>query len=166
VKASFDTLNGCAIRTSAVNLTAISNLSGVEMVYEDKEVHTCLDSALLEIKAKEVVTGTAISGDGVTIAIDTGIDANHECLDDLDDDPETNDPKVIAFMDFVKGKNESYDDNGHGTHCAAVAAGTGGKSRKYVGVAPGATLVGVKALDSRGNGLYLRCHLRNRVVYA
>lgn len=52
VKASFDTLNGCAIRTSAVNLT--------------------------------------------------------------------------AFMDFVKGKNESYDDNGHGTHCAAVAAGTGG----------------------------------------
>jgi serine protease AprX len=153
VKASFDTLNGCAIRTSAVNLTAISNLSGVEMVYEDKEVHTCLDSALLEIKAKEVVTGAEISGGGVTIAlIDTGIDANHECLDDLDDDPETKDPKLIAFMDFVNGKKESYDDNGHGTHCAAVAAGTGGKSKKYVGVAPGANLVGVKALDSRGNG--------------
>lgn len=156
VKASFDILNGCAIRTSTVNLAAITNLSGVKMVYEDKKVHTFLDSALVEIKANEVVAGTGagkrIRGEGVTIAvIDTGIDANHECLDDLDDDPSTNDPKVIAFKDFVNGRNECYDDNGHGTHCAAIAAGTGGGS-KYVGVAPGAELVGVKALDSRGSG--------------
>ncbi len=156
VKASFDILNGCAIRTSTVNLAAISNLSGVKMVYEDKKVHTFLDSALAEIKANEVVAGTGtgkrIRGEGVTIAvIDTGIDANHECLDDLDDDPSTNDPKVIAFKDFVNGRNKCYDDNGHGTHCAAIAAGTGGGS-KYVGVAPGAELVGVKALDSRGSG--------------
>ena len=156
VKASFDILNGCAIRTSTVNLAAITNLSGVKMVYEDKKVHTFLDSALAEIKANEVVAGTGtgkrIRGEGVTIAvIDTGIDANHECLDDLDDDPSTNDPKVIAFKDFVNGRNECYDDNGHGTHCAAIAAGTGGGS-KYVGVAPGAELVGVKALDSRGSG--------------
>jgi serine protease AprX len=154
VKASFGILNGCAIRTSAVNLAAITNLSGVKMVYEDKKVHTFLDSALVEIKANEVVAGTGkrIRGDGVTIAvIDTGIDANHECLDDLDDDPSTDDPKVIAFKDFVNGRDECYDDNGHGTHCAAIAAGTGGGS-KYVGVAPGAELVGVKALDSRGSG--------------
>ncbi len=156
VKASFDILNGCAMRTSAVNLAAISNLSGVEMVYEDKRVHTLLDSALAEIKANGVVTGTGagerIRGDGVTIAvIDTGIDANHACLDDLDDDPSTNDPKVIAFKDFVNSRDKCYDDNGHGTHCAAIAAGTGGGS-KYVGVAPGAELVGVKVLDSRGSG--------------
>ena len=158
VKTSFDILNGCAIRTSAVNLAAITNLSGVKMVYEDKKVHIFLDSALAGIKANEVVAGTGagtgkrIRGEGVTIAvIDTGIDANHECLDDLDDDPSTNDPKVIAFKDFVNGRNECYDDNGHGTHCAAIAAGTGGGS-KYVGVAPGAELVGVKALDSRGSG--------------
>ncbi|MCW3133615.1 MAG: S8 family peptidase [Methanophagales archaeon] len=158
VKASFDILNGCAIRTSAVNLAAISNLSGVKMIYEDKKVHTFLDSALIEIKANEVVGGTGagagerIRGDGVTIAVvDTGIDANHACLDDLDDDPSTNDPKVIAFKDFVNGRNRCYDDNGHGTHCAAIAAGTGGGS-KYIGVAPGAELVSVKVLDSRGSG--------------
>ena len=155
VKASFDILNGCAIRTSASNLAAISNLSGVKMVYEDKKVHTFLDSALVEIKANEVVAGIGgriKGGDGVTIAVvDTGIDANHECLDDLDDDPSTHDPKVIAFKDFVNGRNKCYDDNGHGTHCAAIAAGTGGGS-KYVGVAPRAELVGVKVLDSRGSG--------------
>lgn len=156
VKTSYDILNGCAIRTSAGDLSAIAGLSGVEMVYEDKKVHVFLDSALAGIKANEVVAGTGrrtkIRGEGVTIAvIDTGIDANHECLDDLDDDPLTSDPKVIAFTDFVNGRNECYDDNGHGTHCAAIAAGTGGSS-KYGGVAPSAKLVGVKVLDSHGSG--------------
>jgi serine protease AprX len=83
--------------------------------------------------------------DLVVAIIDTGIDANHLDLDD---------GKVIAFRDFVGGGSTPYDDQGHGTHVAAIAAGEGDAraDRLYRGVAPGAALVGVKILDSSGFG--------------
>ncbi len=44
----------------------------------------------------------------------------------------------------------SADVNGHGTHVASLAAGNGGPSGKYAGIAPGADLVAVAAADSQG----------------
>jgi serine protease AprX len=83
--------------------------------------------------------------DLVVAVIDTGIDANHLDLDE---------GKVIAFRDFVGNGTVPYDDFGHGTHVAAIAAGEGDAraDRLYKGVAPGAALVGVKILDSNGTG--------------
>jgi subtilisin family serine protease len=76
----------------------------------------------------------------VTIAIiDTGIDLTH---------PDLN---VVRGVSFVSGNRTGNDDNGHGSHCAGIAAakdnGTG-----IVGVCPGAKLIAVKVLDSRGSG--------------
>lgn len=94
-----------------------------------------------------------VNGSGITIAIlDTGIDKTHPDLDDLDDDPNTDDPKVIANVSFVPGE-DSEDYEGHGTSCAGLAAGTGFASNgTHVGAAPGAKLVNVKVLDSVGHG--------------
>ncbi len=39
------------------------------------------------------------------------------------------------------------DCNGHGTHVASIAAGTGGRARKYVGMAPRAMIIVVKVLS-------------------
>ncbi|MEE9152009.1 MAG: S8 family serine peptidase [Thermoplasmata archaeon] len=93
----------------------------------------------------------------MTIAIiDTGIDDEHVGLDDLDDDPNTDDPKVIAFYDAHKdpnnddGTKEPYDEGGHGTHCSGIAAGTGAPGYNHIGVAPQAKLVGVKIGNTNG----------------
>jgi serine protease AprX len=89
-----------------------------------------------------------LKGKGTTIAvIDTGIHPHKDFGN-----------RIIGFKDFVKGKDgagNAYDDNKHGTHCASIAAGDGKLSGgKFTGVAPEANLVGIKALDSAGNGSF------------
>lgn len=88
------------------------------------------------------------TGKDVTIAvIDTGIY--------LHKDFSGNDGKtrVVAFKDFVNKKTEAYDDQGHGTHVAGIAAGNGlASDGKYKGAAPDAKLAGVKVLNKYGSG--------------
>ena len=84
---------------------------------------------------------------------------NHD--DDHDDDPLTNDPKVIGFYDPVNNPSLTngtevfaYDDQGHGSHCAGTTAGTGAPTYEHIGMAPQASLVGVKVLDAGGSGSF------------
>ena len=85
-----------------------------------------------------------VNGTGVTVAV---IDSGVQPSADL---PAT---RIKAFVDFVNGYSAAYDDYGHGTHVAGIIAGNGAKSYgKFTGVAPGANIVGLKVLDSRGGG--------------
>ena len=93
-----------------------------------------------------------ITGKGITVAVvDSGIDVQHPDLDDLDDNPSTNDLKVVNWIDYINGKNSSYDDYGHGTHIAGTISGTGANGL-HTGVAPGTKLIAAKVLDESGSG--------------
>lgn len=56
--------------------------------------------------------------------------------------------KVAYGYDYVNNDNNPLDDQGHGTHCASIAAGNGALK----GVAPDATLMAYKVLDASGSG--------------
>ena len=82
-------------------------------------------------------------GQGITVAVlDTGICAHPDFGN-----------RIAGFRDFVHGKEDPYDDSGHGTHVAGILAGDGRLSKgRYAGMAPKASLLIGKVLDQDGNG--------------
>jgi thermitase len=82
-------------------------------------------------------------GSTATIAIvDTGVDIQHSDLSS----------KIVAGYDFVNNDTNADDDQGHGTHCAGIAAATGNNSYQGTGVSMGARIMPVKVLSSTGSG--------------
>tara|TARA_B100000900_G_scaffold12546_1_gene10125 strand:- start:15872 stop:17857 length:1986 start_codon:yes stop_codon:yes gene_type:complete len=140
----------------------IVELPGVVFVELDGRLEILMNDVNEVHDVTQVWQDTGYTGSGSVVAIiDTGIDSDHVGLDDIDDDNSTNDPKVIAFYDPVNTPEltngteiKAYDDQGHGTHCAGITAGTGAPDYLYKGVAPMAQLVGVKVLDSGGSGSF------------
>ncbi|MGY5851766.1 S8 family peptidase [Salegentibacter sp. F14] len=89
---------------------------------------------------------TNYTGSAVAWIIDSGIDLDHQ---DLNVDASR------GFNAFTSGRDgKSTDDgNGHGTHVAGTIAAVNNEIG-VIGVAPGATVIPVKVLDSRGSGSY------------
>ena len=141
----------------------VTFLPGLVWLEADVLFYPALDNSVDSIGADTIWNDFGIKGEGTTIAIlDTGVDFDHESLDDLDDNPNTEDPKIavdsdgmLAFYNANTDKEypdeQPHDSGSHGTHCAGIAAGTGGASGTYSGVAPQANLAGVIALDG-GSG--------------
>ncbi|MBS7607601.1 S8 family serine peptidase [Candidatus Bathyarchaeota archaeon] len=159
VKSKWTVVPGIAASLTSSQIRALTLLDDVIQVEYDAPVYACLNTATYWYGVQKARTDFGLDGDrdgspttyskdDIVIAIiDTGIDPNHVDLDG---------GKIIGWKDFVNGKTTPYDDNGHGTHCASIAAGTGEGNSAYKGVAPGAALVGVKVLDASGSGTLSR----------
>ena len=97
---------------------------------------------VVAIGASRVWSEMSLRGEGVVVgSIDTGVSASH---------PEVA-GKVLAFRDFVSGRPDPYDDNGHGTHTLGTMIGAGAAGGP-IGVAPGARALVAKALGADGLG--------------
>ena len=89
-------------------------------------------------------------GQGVVIAvIDSGVNYNHVDLADHLWDGGEEFPN--HGFDIVNHDDDPMDDLGHGTHCAGTVCGDG-TAGDLTGVAPEATLMCVKSIDSNGYG--------------
>ncbi len=158
----FHLIDSIAGRVAVDDIVEMSTLPGVVLIELDG-ILTIQMNDVKDIHGIPMIwEDTGYTGKGSVVSIiDTGIDSEHVGLDDMDDDNSTNDSKVIAFYDAVNNPDKTngtevkaYDDQGHGSHCAGITAGTGAPTYEYVGVAPKAQLVGVKVLDEGGSGSF------------
>lgn len=102
-------------------------------------------------RARDIVHAKAsyvrgIYGNRIGVAVvDTGIMAHTDFV--------TGGNRIVAFKDMIHGRIDMYDDNGHGTHVSGIIGGNGTASDgKYMGIAPKCNIIGVKALNYKGNG--------------
>ncbi len=138
-------------------LPALKLLPGVVKVEDDEYgIYVSLhDSTPLIRGLQSQINGAGITADGTGVrvcVVDTGIDSDHVMFSSRID--------AAAGFDFANDDSNPEDDNGHGSHCAGIALGRTGLTvdfgcvgpEPFQGVAPNATLIGVKVLNSAGGG--------------
>jgi subtilisin family serine protease len=89
-------------------------------------------------RAWDVTVG---AGSAVIAVLDTGVQASHPDLAG----------RVLAGHDFVNNDSGAYDDNGHGTMVAGVAAGAGMNDRGIAGMCWRCKILPVKVANSHGS---------------
>ena len=162
----------CEMTKSAIN--AISTRSEIAAIDFDEDrmillapkINKNSDESLHEIRDGREITwnvtivnaddvwGQGYYGAGVIVAVlDTGVNYNHT---DLNDHLWSHPDYPNHGYDFANGDDNPMDDHGHGTHCAGTVAGDG-TSGSQTGMAPEATIMCVKLMDSSGNGNESQC---------
>ena len=138
---SYNLFLGEAFSIPASDIQALSQRDDIEYIWPDLPVQAWLNVSVPKL-ATPKVWEAGFKGAGIRLAIvDTGIDESHPDFAG----------RIKATKSFVGGT--AKDDNGHGTHVAGIAAGSGAKSNsKYIGVAPEAELYVAKVLRADGGG--------------
>ena len=141
-------LNGIQAVVAEVPVARLLDLAAlpeVERVSLDRRLEGTIEPTAAAIGARWVTANLGFDGTGIGVAIiDSGVTRSH---DDL------NGNRIVQFADFVDYRSQPYDGYGHGTHVAGIIAGSGFDSDgARRGIAPGAHLVVLKALDERGDG--------------
>lgn len=82
--------------------------------------------------------------DFVLAIVDTGVDTEHPDLHD----------KLLPGYNTVDNTPAVHDGNGHGTHCAGIAAAITNNGVGVAGVAPDVKILPIQVLSAQGYGSY------------
>lgn len=145
---------GIAATLNKTQLNRLIHNTNVEIIESDMEVHLpdfTIDQGPGGLRAQTTPCGISNAAgpkDGSSSSkwiwiVDTGIDLDHPDLN-----VETN---PAYAKSFANGQNTPDDCNGHGTHCAGIAAAKD-NSIGVVGVSAGARVVPVRVLNCQGSG--------------
>ncbi len=147
-------------------LESLARVRGVIAISASQPARPALDRSVADIRANAVWAlrhhGLPIKGQGVLVGIvDTGIDWQHPDFWDtqgrsrivaLWDQTASGSPPVgwdygVEWQrwQIEAGLVTQTDENGHGSHMAGIAAGSGQADARYTGVAPEAELIVVKS---------------------
>ncbi len=149
LKRSLPLVNGVAVDLPNTLLSALAASPLVSHIAIDRLVVGSMERTGATVGATAVRQELGYDGTGVGVAI---IDSGAAGVDDLSDGSDGG-SRVDQFVDFVNGRQDVYDDYGHGTHVAGIIAGNGfDSSGRRTGIAPAARLVVLKVLDSSGQG--------------
>ncbi|MFQ5856944.1 MAG: S8 family serine peptidase [Anaerolineae bacterium] len=137
----YSLLPAVAVEATPEQIEQMTGNPAVDRIWPDLPVHTMLDVSVPVVRAP-IVWDAGFTGQDVTIAVvDTGIDVQHPDFEG----------RIADTVDYT-GQGAD-DNNGHGTHVASTAAGSGAASDgKYRGVASGATIIAAKVLRGDGTG--------------
>jgi subtilisin family serine protease len=169
----YATLDAFAVSSRPEVLARVARLPGVARLAPIEVVRTEAEQEVDQTRATTADVGATalwsqgITGTGIRIAVlDTGTDVTHPDLDDRDFrrwSTLLNPGKAVDARNFVGGGCQpllgASDGNGHGTHVAAIATGTGegtplaDDNGRYAGIAPDAELAVGKVLTDAGVGV-------------
>ena len=143
INAQYVSIPAIAVKLPAVVVQVLALDPAVAYISPDRAVAGTLDLTTAAVNA-DIAYQAGYTGAGVGIAIvDSGIYAHPDLAG-----------RIVYRQSFIGGVNN--DDYGHGTHVAGIAAGSGASSngpqftRTFRGVAPGAHLIDLRALDANG----------------
>ena len=136
ITSSFERFDTFGFLISRDKVSQVSYLPGLIYLEADVLFYPSLDNSVDSIGTSTIWNDFGFKGEDTTIAIlDTGVDFNHESLDDLDDNPNTDDLKIavdsngmLAFYnantDQEYPDEQPHDSGSHGTHCAGTVSYT------------------------------------------
>ena len=154
VISKWSVIYGAGVRIKAKNVNLLSEIADVNLVTENYRTSLKLTTSVPQINVRPYVWDTlGYEGDSDTVIaiMDSGIDDTHPDFSG----------RIVYWKDFIgvdtAGTGDIYttatDRNGHGTHCASIAAGSGASSGTGNLVEVSSTL-GIESTLGYGQGYY------------
>ena len=146
----YNSLNGYSGKINKNSFERLKKDSNVKSVHLSGTKRIFLQDSISLINAtivhNKLINNLNLTGNGQTICIlDTGINYSHNDFGSCSS--VGNGCRIIDGYDYYNDNANPYDDNGHGTHVAGIAAANG----NIKGVVPEANLTIIKVCNSLGN---------------
>ncbi len=136
-------LHFAAARMRRTEVEHAARQGSLQAVWLDALCSACVDNSVRHVGISRAWADFGVYGDGIRIGIaDTGLDRDHPDFAG----------RIEGFRDFLE-EGGPPDPDGHGTHVASVACGSGAASDgRYAGAAPLARILAARVLHQGGSG--------------